>query len=84
VNAEKTNMKTSHSVPNQNIVIEEPTFFPADVTNEEQVQNVLNKVKQKYGRLDVLLNCVGIGVARRTYNMTKVRLKKSQITVFLL
>ena len=34
---------------------------------------MFSKVKQQYGRLDVVLNCAGIGVAFRTYNINKVR-----------
>ncbi|UJR36782.1 hypothetical protein I4U23_029495 [Adineta vaga] len=48
-----------------------PQFFPADVTNEQQIQDMFNKVKEKYGRLDVVVNCAGIGVAFRTYNINK-------------
>jgi len=48
-----------------------PNFFPLDVTNETQVQAIFDKVKQQYGRLDALVNCAGIGVAFRTYNINK-------------
>ncbi|CAF1326437.1 unnamed protein product [Adineta steineri] len=48
-----------------------PDFFPADVTNEKQVQEMFNKIKEQYGQLDVLLNCAGIGIALRTYNINK-------------
>ena len=67
---------SSHLSTDQNIPTEIPTFLPADVANEEQIQAMVNKIKQQYGRLDVVLNCAGIGVARRTYNMTKVSIKK--------
>ena len=50
----------------------EPSFFPADVTNEEQIQQMFEHVKQQYGKLDVLINCAGIGIATRTYNINKV------------
>ncbi|XP_049790670.1 3-hydroxyacyl-CoA dehydrogenase type-2-like [Schistocerca nitens] len=46
-------------------------FAPVDVTSENDVQNALNVVKDKFGRLDVLVNCAGIGVAFRTYNFNK-------------
>lgn len=52
--------------------IQEPNFIPADVTNEENVQTMLTQIKEKYGRLDALINCAGIGVAFRTYNINKV------------
>jgi short-subunit dehydrogenase involved in D-alanine esterification of teichoic acids len=40
---------------------------------------MFNKVKQQYGRLDVVLNCAGIGVAFRTYNINKVRIYKTAL-----
>ncbi|XP_049776651.1 3-hydroxyacyl-CoA dehydrogenase type-2-like [Schistocerca cancellata] len=46
-------------------------FAPVDVTSENDVQNALNVVRDKFGRLDVLVNCAGIGVAFRTYNFNK-------------
>jgi 3-hydroxyacyl-CoA dehydrogenase / 3-hydroxy-2-methylbutyryl-CoA dehydrogenase len=50
-----------------------PKFFPADVTNEEQIQAMFEQIKQQYGKLDAVLNCAGIGIAVRTYNINKVR-----------
>jgi NAD(P)-dependent dehydrogenase (short-subunit alcohol dehydrogenase family) len=69
----------------QSIQTQGPIFFPVDVTNEKQIQDMFNKVKQDYGRLDAVLNCAGIGVAFRTYNINKVRLtinSKSCFTTF--
>ncbi|XP_049803735.1 3-hydroxyacyl-CoA dehydrogenase type-2-like [Schistocerca nitens] len=50
---------------------ENAIFAPVDVTSENDVQNALNVVKDKFGRLDVLVNCAGILVAVRTYNFNK-------------
>lgn len=49
-----------------------PSFYPADVTNEEQIQQMFEEVKKQHGKLDVLINCAGIGIATRTYNINKV------------
>ncbi|XP_046395655.1 3-hydroxyacyl-CoA dehydrogenase type-2 [Ischnura elegans] len=49
----------------------EATFVPADVTSEADITNALNVAKDKYGRLDVAVNCAGIGVAFKTYNFNK-------------
>jgi len=46
-------------------------FAAVDVTSETQVQNALSLVKEKFGRLDVVVNCAGIGVAYKTYNFNK-------------
>ncbi len=62
------------SVSNTSSNEQTPYFFPADVTNEQQIQDMFNKVKQQYGRLDAVLNCAGIGVAFRTYNINKVQI----------
>jgi len=36
------------------------TFIQCDVTKEEQVENMFNQIKEKFGRLDVLFNNAGI------------------------
>jgi 3-hydroxyacyl-CoA dehydrogenase/3-hydroxy-2-methylbutyryl-CoA dehydrogenase len=46
-------------------------FSPLDVTSEESVKATVALAKTKFGRLDVLVNCAGIGVAYRTYNINK-------------
>lgn len=51
-----------------------PIFFPADVTDEQLIQDMCHQIKLKYGRLDSVVNCAGIGVAFRTYNINKVSL----------
>lgn len=34
--------------------------IPADLTKEEDVQSVVQKTKQQYGKIDVVVNCAGI------------------------
>ena len=46
-------------------------FSPTDVTSEESVKTAVTLAKTKFGGLDVLVNCAGIGVAFRTYNINK-------------
>jgi 3-hydroxyacyl-CoA dehydrogenase / 3-hydroxy-2-methylbutyryl-CoA dehydrogenase len=46
-------------------------FVPLDVTSEKDVTEALNVAKDKFGRLDVAVNCAGIGVAIKTYNFNK-------------
>ena len=36
--------------------------FKLDVSNREEVFNVFEKIYQKYGKIDVLVNCAGYGV----------------------
>jgi len=48
-------------------------FSPMDVTKEEDVKQAIELAKKRFGRLDVLVNCAGIGVAFRTYNFNKRR-----------
>ena len=43
------------------------------MTNEEDVKNTLKIIAEKYGRLDVAVNCAGIGIAAVTYNQNKDR-----------
>lgn len=47
---------------------ENATFIPADVTNEEEVQQLLAKISDKHGRLDVLVNCAGIAKAMKVFD----------------
>lgn len=46
-------------------------FAPVNVVNEADVQNALNVTKEKFGKLNAVVNCAGIGVAFKTYNFNK-------------
>lgn len=48
-------------------------FSPTDVTSEQDVTKAIEAAKANFGKLNVLVNCAGIGVAYRTYNFTKKR-----------
>jgi 3-hydroxyacyl-CoA dehydrogenase/3-hydroxy-2-methylbutyryl-CoA dehydrogenase len=48
-------------------------FLPTDVTSEADVVHTLTEIGRLYGRLDVAVNCAGIGVALKTYNSHKDR-----------
>lgn len=41
------------------------------VTSEKDVQAALTLAKEKFGRVDVAVNCAGIAVAIKTYNLKK-------------
>ncbi|GAB6028783.1 hypothetical protein CHUAL_004598 [Chamberlinius hualienensis] len=46
-------------------------FVPTNVTSETDVQNALEITKEKFTKLDAIVNCAGIGVAFKTYNFNK-------------
>ncbi|XP_053227004.1 3-hydroxyacyl-CoA dehydrogenase type-2 isoform X2 [Podarcis raffonei] len=46
-------------------------FAPADVTSESDVKAALALAREKFGRVDVAVNCAGIAVAVKTYNIKK-------------
>ncbi|XP_023941133.1 3-hydroxyacyl-CoA dehydrogenase type-2 [Bicyclus anynana] len=46
-------------------------FAPVDVTAEGDVRSALQTTVDKFGRLDVVVNCAGIATATRTYNFKK-------------
>ncbi|XP_014284473.1 3-hydroxyacyl-CoA dehydrogenase type-2 [Halyomorpha halys] len=46
-------------------------FASVDVTSESDVTNALNVAKEKFGKLNCVVNCAGIGVAYKTYNFNK-------------
>lgn len=48
-------------------------FAPTDVTSEADVTQALDMAKSKFGRLDMAVNCAGIGIAFKTYNFNKKR-----------
>ncbi|XP_055309694.1 3-hydroxyacyl-CoA dehydrogenase type-2-like [Sitodiplosis mosellana] len=43
-------------------------YVPADVTSEEQIQNLVDEISKKHGKLNVLVNCAGLCNAYVTYN----------------
>jgi len=47
------------------------TFVPADVRSEEDVQRAVATCKEKFGRLDLAVNCAALGVAFKVYNHNK-------------
>lgn len=47
---------------------ERALYVPADVTSETDVQNLIDEVAKKFGKLDVLVNCAGRANAYITYN----------------
>lgn len=46
-------------------------FVPVDVTSEKDVTNALQVAKEKFGRLDLAVNCAGTATAVKTYNFNK-------------
>ncbi|KAA8591496.1 hypothetical protein FQN60_002439 [Etheostoma spectabile] len=46
-------------------------FAPADVTSEEDVQSAVSLARERFGKLDLAVNCAGIAVAVKTYNFKK-------------
>lgn len=46
-------------------------FVPVDVTSEKDVTNAMQTAKDKFGRLDLAVNCAGTATAVRTYNFNK-------------
>ncbi|XP_067880431.1 3-hydroxyacyl-CoA dehydrogenase type-2 [Heterodontus francisci] len=46
-------------------------FAPADVTSESDVKGAVALAKERFGRLDITVNCAGVAVAVKTYNFKK-------------
>lgn len=59
-------------------------YVPANVTNEEDVKNVLEEIKKNYGKLDVLVNCAGLLNAHVTYNFSEKRARNLEDFVAIL
>lgn len=41
------------------------------VTSEAEVRSAVSLAKEKFGKLDLAVNCAGIAVAAKTYNFKK-------------
>ncbi|WP_298823844.1 SDR family NAD(P)-dependent oxidoreductase [uncultured Planococcus sp.] len=51
----------------------EAMFFKTDISNEENVQELVSVVQDKYGRIDILFNNAGIGFSSRSkYTMASI------------
>ncbi|CAL9684112.1 unnamed protein product [Knipowitschia caucasica] len=46
-------------------------FAPTDVTSEADVRAAVTLARERFGRLDLAVNCAGIAVAVKTYNFKK-------------
>lgn len=46
-------------------------FVPTDVRSETDVQNAVDTCKQLHGKLDLIVNCAGVSVARKVFNFNK-------------
>ncbi|CAI4231964.1 unnamed protein product [Auanema sp. JU1783] len=49
-------------------------FTPADVTSEEDVAKAFADVKSKFGRCDAVVNCAGVAMAFKLYNVNKKKM----------
>lgn len=55
---------------------ENAQYIPADVTSESDVTNLVEEITKKYGKLDVLVNCAGLGDVHVTYNFRSKKPRK--------
>ena len=46
-------------------------FVPTDITCEHQVSHAIDQCKKNFERIDVLVNCAGIGIAEKIYDGRK-------------
>lgn len=52
---------------------ENVTFTPMDVRSEQEVQNTVNLIRDKFKQLDVVVNCASLSCAHEIYNFNKDR-----------
>jgi len=50
---------------------ENSVFCPGDVTSPEDVSDALEACNSKWNKLNVAVNCAGIGIAKKTYSLSK-------------
>ncbi|KAL1517178.1 hypothetical protein ABEB36_000976 [Hypothenemus hampei] len=46
-------------------------YAPVNIVNAADIENALNLTKEKFGKLNHVINCAGISVAFKTYNFKK-------------
>lgn len=46
-------------------------FIPTDVRSETDVKNAIDTCQKLHGKLDLIVNCAGISVARKVFNFNK-------------
>lgn len=51
-------------------------FLPSDVRSSDEIDNLVNNIEKQHGKLNVLVNCAGIGNAYILYNFLKNRPRK--------
>lgn len=66
-------LPTSKGEEVANEIGENVTYIPADVTSETEVQNLVEQIDKKYGKLNVLVNCAGLAGAHVIYNFEAKR-----------
>lgn len=50
---------------------ENATFIPVDIRSPEDVKAALNQTKEKYNKLNVLVNCAGVTYAHETKSKSR-------------
>ena len=48
------------------------TYHPVDVTNDEAVEHMFKQIRDQHSKLHCLVQCAGIGVAFRCYNINVI------------
>lgn len=66
-------LPTSKGEEVANEIGENISYIPADVTSETDVQNLVEQIDKKYGKLNVLVNCAGLADAYVIYNFEAKR-----------
>lgn len=46
----------------------ETLYVPADIRSENDIKTLMAITKEKFGRLDVIVNCAGLSISFETYN----------------
>lgn len=66
-------LSTSNGADVAAVFGENGLFVPADVSSENDVKSLMAQTKEKFGRLDVIVNCAGLTTAFETYNFVAKR-----------
>ncbi|NJK62927.1 MAG: SDR family oxidoreductase [Synechococcaceae cyanobacterium SM2_3_1] len=48
--------------------------LPTDVTSQDQVEKLVSQTLEHFGRIDVLINCAGVGILKPSHQLTEADL----------
>ena len=65
--SEEKGLAIAESLGHENVI-----FIKADVTSEDDIQNAIKKSVERFGKINLVVNCAGIGVGEKVVSKDRV------------